>query len=293
MSNVSWDDQRIFLAVLEAGSLSGAARRLGLSHPTVRARIESLENALGTVLFTRSVNGLAPTDVATTLGDAVRKMAAASELFVRQATAVSNEVAGVVRLSVSDVTGVEVIPRMLHTLRERYPQLRIELVLSNEQANVLDHEVDLAVRNAVPKQEALVARRVRQVPIGLYASPGYVARRGVPMDVEDLTNHDVIGPDRSLADLAIADRLGGDLRNRFVLRTDSHPAQMAAARAGLGITACQVPLGEADAMLVRVLPNFELGRLDVWLVTHESLSKAPAIRAVFDHLAAAFAAWKY
>ena len=293
MSNVSWEDQRIFLAVLEAGSLSGAARRLGLSHPTVRARIESLENALGTVLFTRSVNGLAPTDVAATLGDAVRKMAAASELFVRQATAVSNEVAGVVRLSVSDVTGVEVIPRMLHTLRERYPQLRIELVLSNEQANVLDHEVDLAVRNAVPKQEALVARRVRQVPIGLYASPGYVARRGVPLDVEDLTNHDVIGPDRSLADLAIADRLGGDLRNRFVLRTDSHPAQMAAARAGLGITACQVPLGEADPMLVRVLPNFELGRLDVWLVTHESLSKAPAIRAVFDHLATAFAAQKY
>lgn len=289
MSNVSWDDQRIFLAVLEAGSLSGAGRRLGLSHPTVRARIESLEHALGTVLFTRSVNGLMPTDVAATLGETVRKMAMASDLFVRQASAGSGEVVGTVRLSVSDVMGVEVIPSMLVGLREKYPALRVELALSNVQANVLDHEVDVAVRNAVPRQQALVARKVQEVRIGFYASPDYLVGRGVPGHIDELLAHDLIGPDRDQADLAVAAQLGPQLRNRFVFRSDSHLAQMSAARAGLGIAACQVPLGEADPRLVRVLPDFQLATIDVWLVTHENLVKAPAVRAVLDHLAEAFA----
>lgn len=288
MSNVSWDDQRIFLAVLEAGSLSGAARALCLSHPTVRARIESLENALGTVLFTRSVNGLMPTDVAATLGETVRKMAMASDLFVRQASAGSGDVAGTVRLSVSDLMGVEVIPAMLVGLREKHPALRIELALSNVQANVLDHEVDIAVRNAVPRQEALVARKLRDVAIGFYASPDYLARRGVPGQVEDFVGHDLIGPDRDTADLAVADRLGPQFRSRFVIRTDSHPAQMSAARAGAGIAACQVPLADADPGLLRVLPDFVLTKIDVWLVTHENLAKTPPVRAVLDHLVEAF-----
>lgn len=290
MSKVSWDDQRIFLAVLETGSLSGAGRLLGLSHPTVRARLENLERGLGAVLFTRSVNGLRPTDVAVTLGDIVRQMSMASDFFVRQASSGGGDGSAVVRLSVSEVMGIEVIPPMLVTLRRKHPALRIELSVSNEQANVLDHEVDVAVRNIVPRQEALVARKVRQVAVGLYAAPDYVERQGHPERIEDLLAHDLIGPDRNLAELAIADQLGPAIRGRFALRTDSHPAQMAAARAGLGIAACQVPLGDADVQLVRVLPDVTLGTLDVWLVTHENLAKAPAIRAVLEHLAEAFAA---
>ena len=288
MSNISWDDQRIFFAVLEAGSLSGAARQLGLSHPTVRTRIENLERQLGTVLFTRSVSGLAPTDVAVTLGDTVRKMVLASELFVRQATAASGEIAGTVRISISDVMGLEVIPPMLVTLREKHPSLRIELVLSNKQANVLDHEVDIAVRNAVPRQQALVARRVQQVPIGFFAAHAYAARRGLPERFEDIFSHDVLGPDRDQTDLAAVEALGSELLKCLVLRTDSQPAQMSAARAGLGIGAFQVPLGEADPRLVRVLPDFILGTMDVWLVTHENLAKTPSVRAVLDHLALEF-----
>jgi DNA-binding transcriptional LysR family regulator len=288
MSKISWDDQRIFYAVLEAGSLSGAARQLGLSHPTVRARIDNLERDLGAVLFTRSVSGLAPTDVAVTLGDTVRKMVLASELFVRQATAVSGEIAGTVRLSISEVMGLEVIPPMLVTLREKHPSLKIELVLSNRQANILDHEVDIAVRNAVPRQQALVARRVRQVPIGFFAAHAYVARRGLPDRFEDIFSHELVGPDRDQTDLAAVEAIGSQLFKCFVLRTDSQPAQMAAARAGVGIGAFQVPIGEADTRLVRVLPDFVIDTMDVWLVTHENLAKTPGVRAVLDHLALEF-----
>ena len=290
---ISWDDQRIFLAVLEEGSLSAAARRLGLSHPTVRSRIEALERELGTVLFTRSVNGLTPTETAETLRDPARAMAMASDLFVRQASAPDGEIAGIVRISVPEFMGVEVIPAMLARLRTEHPGIRIELSLSNAPADLLAQEVDVAVRTVTPKQEALVARKVASIPLGLFASRAYIARRGAPADVSEIANHDIIGPDRNRADLAIAailaERLGGTLsRDRFVLRTDSHPAQIAATRAGVGIGIAQVPVGESDPNLVRILPEVEVTVIDTWIVTHENLARVPRVRAVFDSLVDSF-----
>lgn len=291
MSNpISWDDQRIFLAVLEEGSLSGAARRLGVSHPTVRSRLEALEAALGTVLFTRSVNGLTPTESAETLRAPARTMAMASDLFVRHAASPPGRIAGVVRASVPDFMGIEVIPAMLSRLRAAHPDIRMELSLSNAPADLLAQEVDIAVRTVTPKQEALVARKVAAIPLGFFASPDYLARRGIPATMADLAEHDMIGPDRNATDLAFAERLGhGFAALRFVLRTDSHPAQLAAARAGVGIAMAQTPVASRDPRLRRVLPDVTPVVMDTWIVTHENLSKTPRVRAVFDSLAEAFA----
>jgi DNA-binding transcriptional LysR family regulator len=287
--SIAWDDQRIFLAVLEEGSLSGASRRLGLSHPTVRARIEALENALGVVLFTRSVNGLTPTPMAQSLREPARAMAMASDLFVRQASFASGEIAGTVRISVPEFMGVEVIPEMLARLRSAHPGLTIELSLSDAPADLLAQEVDVAVRTVAPKQEALVARKVASIGLGLFATPSYVERRGVPAGLDDLAGHDFVGPDRNRRDLALAARLGGEVvRDRLVIRTDNHAAQLALARAGAGIAVAQVPVGEDDPRLVRILPDIEVAVLDVWIVTHENLARIPRIRAVTDTLAECF-----
>lgn len=285
---VGWDDQRIFLAVLEEGSLSAAARRLGLSHPTVRSRIETLEQQLGTVLFTRSVNGLTPTETAEALREPARAMAMASEFFVRQASASGGEASGTVRISVPDFMGIEVIPAMLARLREAHPAIRIELSLSNLPADLLAQEVDVAVRTVAPKQDALVARKVAAIPLGFFASPSYVERRGRPTSLVELAEHDVIGPDRNRSDLAMVERLGGLARDRLVLRTDSHPAHVAAARAGVGIAVAQVPVGERDPNLVRVLPDLDVMVLETWIVTHENLARVPRVRAVFDSLVESF-----
>ncbi len=285
---VGWDDQRIFLAVLEEGSLSAAARRLGLSHPTVRSRIETLEQQLGTVLFTRSVNGLTPTETAEALREPARAMAMASEFFVRQASASGGEASGTVRISVPDFMGIEVIPAMLARLREAHPAIRIELSLSNLPADLLAQEVDVAVRTVAPKQDALVARKVAAIPLGFFASPSYVERRGRPTSLVELAEHDVIGPDRNRSDLAMVERLGGLARDRLVLRTDSHPAHVAAARAGVGIAVAQVPVGERDPNLVRILPDLDVMVLETWIVTHENLARVPRVRAVFDSLVESF-----
>lgn len=286
---VAWDDQRAFLAVLEEGSLSGAARHMGVAQPTVRARIEALERALDTVLFTRSANGLVPTEQARVLGESARAMARASDAFVRAASASQGEAAGVVRLSVSEFVGIEVLPPMLAGLRGRYPGLVVEVALSNATADLLEQEVDVAVRMHPPRHAALVAKKVGAIPLGLFAHTDYLARRGQPETPGDLLMHDLIGSDRARADIQLASTLHPDLgRERFMVRTDSHPAQLAAARAGLGIAVVQRPVGLADALLRPVLPTVTVASLDTWIVTHENLRGLPRVRAVFDHLVEAF-----
>ena len=286
----SWDYQRAFLAVIEEGSLSGAARRLGVSQPTLRGWIAALEAEFGTVLFTRSANGLTPTDTAKALAEPARAMSRASDLFQRSATAPPGEVAGTVRLSVSDTMGIEVVPPMLATLRAKHPDITIELEVSNKPADLLGQAVDLAVRTFAPEQGALIARKVGAIPLGFFASPGYLDRCGSPKTLEDLANHDIAGPDRASGDLQLGVKATPGVRPaRYVLRTDSHPARIAAARAGLGITIMQVPIGARDPRLRRILPGVVATRLETWIVTHEDLKAVPKVRVVFDHLFAAFA----
>ena len=251
--------------------------------------MEALEHALGTVLFTRSVNGLVPTMQAQAVADAARAMARASDAFVRAASASPGEIAGTVRLSVSEIVGTEVLPPMLADLRATHPRIVVELSLSNASADLLEQEVDIAVRMHPPRQEALVAKKVGTIPLGLFAHADYLARRGVPESPIDLAKHDVVGPDRARADLKlVAELLPGVSRDQFVVRTDSHPAQLAHARAGVGIAVVQLPVGRADPMLRRVLPELEIAALETWVVTHEDLRNVPKVRALFDHLTISF-----
>lgn len=286
-SRVAWDDQRAFLAVLEEGSLSGAARQLGVTQPTIRARVEALERALGTVLFTRSANGLMPTEQARALADPARAMARSSDAFVRAASARPGEIAGAVRVSVSEFVGLEVLPPMLAILRHAHPGIVVEMSMSNASADLLDQEVDIAVRMHPPRHAALVARKVGSIALGLFAHRDYLERRGAPACLDDLAGHDFIGPDRARGDLELATALHPALaRERLAVRVDSHPAQLALARAGLGIAVVQRPVGCADPLLRAVVPDLEVAAFDTWIVTHENLRDVPRVRAVFDHLVA-------
>lgn len=180
----SWDHYRTLLAVLDAGSLSGGARRLGLSQPTAGRHIEQLEAALGLPLFTRSQAGLRPTELAVGLRPHLEGMAAAAEAASRDAGAQTGAAAGVVRLTASEVMGVEVLPEILAGFRELHPEVAIELIVSNESQDLLRREADIAVRTFRPTQAALLARRIGAVPVGLYAHRRYLERRGMPARLE-------------------------------------------------------------------------------------------------------------
>lgn len=280
-----WELYRSFLAALRAGSLSGAARGLRLTQPTVGRHIDELERALDTVLFTRSQHGLQATDSAIELAPYAEAMAASAGALVRVASGKSQEIGGTVRLSASEVIGVEVLPPMLASLRAQHPRLALELVVSDEVRDLLRRDVDLAVRNVRPTQTGLVARKIGTVTLGLHAHRDYLEAHGVPRTPDDLSGHTLIGYDRETPAVRSLQAQGMRFsRAMFALRTDSSLAHLAAIRAGYGIGLCQIPLGRRSANLVRLLPRHFAFDLQIWLVMHENLRSSPRMRAVFDHL---------
>jgi DNA-binding transcriptional LysR family regulator len=280
-----WELFRSFLAALQAGSLSAAARALKLTQPTVGRHIDELEKALGTTLFTRSQHGLQPTEAALELAPHAKAMAASAGALIRTVSGRSQEISGAVRLSASEVIGVEVLPPMLVSLRVQHPRLTLELVVSDEIRDLLRRDVDLAVRNVRPTQAGLVARKIGTVTLGLYAHQRYLEAHSVPRTPEDLSEHALIGYDQETPAVRTLQARGMRFtRGMFALRTDSNLTQLAAIRAGYGIGICQAVLGQRDANLVRLLPKHFAFGLEIWLVLHEDLRDNPRMRAVFDHL---------
>jgi len=279
-----WELYRSFLATLRAGSLSGAARALKLTQPTIGRHIDELEEALGTVLFTRSQHGLHPTDAAMELAPHAEAMAASAAALVRVASGTSQD-GGTVRLSASEVISVEVLPPMLANLRVQHPRLALELVVSDEVSDVVRRDVDLAVRNVRPTQTGLVAKKIGTVTLALHAHRSYLEAHGYPRTADDLSGHTLIGYDQETPAVRSLQARGMRFsRAMFALRTDSNLAHLAAIRAGYGIGLCQVPLGRRDGNLVQVLPKQFAFALEIWLVMHQNLRTTPRMRAVFDHL---------
>lgn len=287
----AWDLYRTFLAVLREGSLSAAARSLGLTQPTVSRHLEALEDAVRLRLFVRSQRGLTPTEAALELEPYADTIASAAAAMLRVATGHGAVVGGTVRISASEVVGVEVLPPILTALRERHPHLTIELVLSNTVEDLLRRDADIAVRMVEPAQDALVAKHVGIIALGFHAHRRYLDRRGMPATLGDLVQHDVIGFDRETPAIrAMLKRVRGVDRSAFALRADSDLAQLAMLRAGFGIGVCQVPVAARDPDLVRVLADAFVLNLPTWVVMHEDLRSSPRCHTVFNALVDGLAA---
>lgn len=282
---IDWALWRSFLAVAETGSLSAAARRLSLTQPTIGRHVEQLEAMLGQRFFLRSPRGLLPTGEALALLPEARAMALAADSLERRASAPVAEESGIVRIAASHVVGAELLPEVLGPLLDEHPALEIELALGNDNADLLRHEADIGLRMARPTPGSLIARRLRDVPLGLFAHCAYLARRGTPQGVDDLRDHVLIGSDRNPAFLAAVQSFDGQLARRsFRLRCDSGAAQLSALRSGLGIAVCQVGIAAREESLVRVLPDRVGFKLDCWLAIHDDLRAVRRVRLVHDHL---------
>jgi DNA-binding transcriptional LysR family regulator len=283
--NPDWNLYRTLLAVIEEGSLSGAARRLGLTQPTVARQVDALERALDAELFSRSQRGLSPTETALALRPYAETLASTAAALLREASAAEGDVRGAVRISASEVIGVEVLPPILARLRRRHPGLVIELVVSNAVDDLLTRQADIAVRNIAPTQVALLARRLPPAELGLHARADYLERRGAPRSLADLRDHDLIGFDRETPAIrTLLRRYPAFGREAYALRADSDLAQLAAIRAGFGIGLCQVRQGPGQPPLVRVLQDAVSIELPVWVVMHEDLRRSAPRRATFDAL---------
>jgi len=286
-SEPSWDLYRTFAAVLREGSLSGAARALGLTQPSIARHVEALERAVGGTLFLRSQRGLSPTDRALALRPFAEELVATSSALLRTASAGEGEVAGTVRITASEVVAAEHLPALLADLRRNYPALTIELVPTDSVSDLLQREADIALRMTVPSQQALISRKLGELTLGLFAHRGYLERRGTPVVVADLPAHDLIGVDTaSPFALSVLRALPGLDYADFGLRVDNTLVQLAAIRAGCGIGVCQTAIAARDAALVRVLPDAFGIDMPLWIVMHEDLKSSSRCRTAFEVLAA-------
>lgn len=284
----AWDYYRTFLSVLRNGSLSGAARELRLTQPTVGRQIVAMERALGSgALFTRSPGGLLPTRVALELQPHAEAMATTAAMMLR-ASSGAGAMKGTVRLSVPDTMGVEVIPPMLRSFCAQHPGITLELSLSNQNADLLKRDADIAVRMVQPSQKALFAKKVGRIALGMHAHRQYLDRYPMPARLEDLAHHVVIGFDRVPA-YARNLRIGGQpiTRETFSFRCDNDAGQLAALRAGIGIGVCQYGIARRNSDLVPILTREFTLQYDTWVVMHEDQKRVERVRALFDHLAEA------
>ncbi|HEX5345017.1 MAG TPA: LysR family transcriptional regulator [Duganella sp.] len=287
----NWDLYRSFLSVMKEGSLSGAARALGLTQPTIGRHIDALEQSLGMSLFTRSQAGFIATDAAHALQPYAETLASASAALLRAASGMGRgedaQLTGSVRVTASEVVSIEVLPPILAQLRASHPGITIEVAVSNRIENLLRRDADIAVRMQRPEQDVLVARRIGNIDLGFHAHRDYLARHGTPRTWEELAQHAVIGIDResprARSVMPLLVRLEGC---DYAVRSDSDLVHLASIRAGLGIGICQVRLAERDPALVRVIPDLLTIPLDTWLAMHENLRSNPACAAVYKALAA-------
>jgi len=287
-----WHLFRAFLAVAREGSLSSAARVLGTTQPTMGRQVAALEASLGVKLFTRSLDGLSPTEAGLRLIPSAEAMAAAVEAAQRSASGEVDEERGTVRITASEVVGSEVLPSILAEFHVPNPRISVELVLSNRNEDLLRGDADIAVRMLRPTQGALVAKRIGRIDIGLYGHRRYLKGHPMPRRLEDLRHHALIGFDREQAYARLLERTGAPInRDMFALRSDSDLAQLAALRAGFGIGVCQLGIARRDKDLIPVLHSEFVLPMECWLVMHRDLRSSRRIRLLFDHLATRLSAY--
>lgn len=281
----SWELYRSFLAVVREGSLSGAARAIHLTQPTIGRHVDALEAALGAPLFTRSQSGLRPTPTAAALVPHVEAMSSAAGALRRAASGEALGERGAVRVTASEMIGVEVLPSALASFREAHPGIDIELVLSNRTADLGRREADIAVRMVKPTQASLVARKLGVTRIRLHAHPRYLQAHGTPRTIEALRSHPIIGFDTAASLRSLPETPFEVTRDLFAFRCDSDVGQYAALKAGFGIGFCQIGLGKRDGLTP--LPFDELAfELGMWLVMHKDTKASRRVRLLFEHLAA-------
>ncbi|WP_425257101.1 LysR family transcriptional regulator [Rubrivivax sp. RP6-9] len=286
-----WTLVRSFVAVLDAGSLMGAARQLGAQQPTLSRHIAELELQLGTPLFERTGRGVVPTAAALAIADAARQMEDGAGALARALAGQREATTGTVRITTSQVAAVWLLPPVLAALQQAEPGIQIELVASNGLSNLLRREADIAVRMVRPAQGSLVAKKLGDIPIVAAAHDSYLARAGAPRQPDDLLQHRLIGFERDPSLLRGFAALGLPVtRAHFALRTDDQVAygQLVAAGAGIGfVAAYNVPQWPGVRTL---LPTLKVPPLPCWLAVHREIRGSRVVRRVYDFLAAALPA---
>ena len=286
LSGLDWSLLQVFIAVAEEGSLSGVARRLGRSQPTLGRQARAVEEALGLELFERHAKGLTLTEAGTRLVEPARAMHEAAGRIALAAAGTNEELAGTVRITASVAVSFHHLPVLLAELRRQEPEIEIELVPSDESRSLLYREADIALRMYRPQQLDLVAQHLGDLELGLFGATHYLDRVGRPQTFKEAFALDFVGYD---ALPLIVDGMAAAgfrvTREWFPVRCDDHATQWELVRAGAGLGFAQKSVGDNTPGIEAIETGFPLPPLPLWLTAHERLHRTPRVRRVWRHLA--------
>ena len=291
--NTNWSDYPVFLAVAEAGSLTAAGRKLGMSQPTVGRRIRALEDHFGTPLLKRRDGQLTPTVFGQGMLDHIRRMSDEAAAIARSSATLEDSLSGVVRLSATEGFGTAWLPGVMQRFREEHPDILIDIGIGFRDYNLAQREADIALRWFSPgEQNSLIGRKVADVRFGLFASPEYIARAGAPATLDELKDHD--GVMAQIMDgklLWMSDDETDEpihMPGRVTFQSNSIWAFYEALEQGYGIGMLPVSgASRTNLNLARVMPQLEHEE-SLFIVAHQDLKRSARIRAVFDYLVEAF-----
>lgn len=281
---MEWDDARYVLAVARAGSLSGAARSLGVSHPTVFRRLGRIEAGLGTRLFERLREGYRPTPAAEEVIGVARRIEESMAGLERRLAGRDLRPSGLVRATTTDSLLIGFLTPLFADFRAAHPAIELEVAVSNEMFSLARRDADVAIRPTRAPPEPLIGRKVAAIAMAVYVHEGHPAAEAG--DLDSLAEFDWIGPDESLSHLPLAGWLAGrGLAERTVYRSSSLLGQFDAARSGLGLAVLPCFMADAEPSLTRIGGPIDKLEGELWLLTHRDLRRVARIRSFLDFMA--------
>ncbi|MCG7624020.1 LysR family transcriptional regulator [Epibacterium sp. Ofav1-8] len=281
-----WNHIRAFLTTAETGSLSAAARRLGLTQPTLSRQVAMLESELDLMLFERVGRRLVLTQAGQQLLNHSRRMGEAAAAMSFAASGQAQAIEGTVRITASDMLSSYLLPTVLQKLRHLAPNLRLDLIATNDIRDLMKREADIAIRHVRPEQPDLIAQHVLEGTARFYAATRYLDRRGRPDTAEDLAAHDFVG--FGDVDRMIEHFHGFGLRlqpGQFKVNSQNGLVAWDLVRSGFGIAPMYDKIAQQTPDIERVMHWVEPVRFPFWLTTHRELHTSKKIRLVFDLLA--------
>lgn len=286
MRAIDWNQIRAFHATATAGSLSAAARRLGLTQPTLSRQVQALEAGLGVTLFERLGRRLVLTQTGTDLLDHIHAMGEAADSVVLAASGRMQEIGGRVCISATDTYSAYILPAIIERIAAEAPQITIVIVASNELSDLHRREADIAIRHLGPDKPSLIGQHVRDTEAGFYASREWVARNGMPASAADLASAGLIGFEDTKRFSGYLHDIGIPMNAAdFRLVSDSGVAVWEMVKRGMGIAAMLREVAKRTPGVVNVLPDMALVVVPIWLITHRELQSSPRIRLVQKILA--------
>jgi DNA-binding transcriptional LysR family regulator len=279
---LSWDDLQVFLAVCRAGSVSGAARELGVNHSTVLRRLGSLEASLSVRLFDRLPGGYALTASGNTLAERLAGLVDQVDAAQRELLGLDEEIRGVVRITTTDTLLHSLLMPLIVQFHDRHPGVQVQVAVNNSFLSLTRREADVALRGSNRPPHNLVGRRVGQIHTALYASRDYLKSLGRQPGLAD---YRFVAPDESLSHLAQARWLHERVpASRIAVRVDSLVGMVDAVVHGAGAGMLLCPLADARPELVRLAPPDPALATQIWILTHPDLKQVARVRALTHFL---------